>query len=127
MEEAIADVLRGQRELALEKFNSISADNSDYAEVWNRIATCEFMLGNKSRSLEAAKKTIELMPWYFQAYAGKGICEYEQEKYTEAEASFRKSLELSPWSLISSKLAECVDVINRLAQSETDTKNTDEK
>ena len=94
----------------------ISAENSDYAEVWNKIAACEFMLGNMTRSLDAANKTVDLMPMHFQAYNGKGLCEYEQHNYSAAEASFRRSLDLDPWSPVSSKLAACVD---RLKHSES--------
>lgn len=123
LEDGIADVLRGQSEIALEKFKTLSAENSDYAEVWNKIAACEFMLGNMTRSLDAAVKTVDLMPLHFQAYNGKGLCEYEQQLYTAAAASFRRSLELDPWSPVSSKLAACVD---QLKHSETDI-DTDEK
>ena len=126
LEQGIANVLRGKSEDALEAFQALTEEHSDYAEAWNKIAACEYMLGNMSKSLNAANKAVDLMPQHFQAHNGKGLCEYDQTNYTAAAASFRKSLELDPWSPVSSKLAACIDVLNRQKQTDTPPKDSDD-
>lgn len=127
LEQGIANVLRGKSEDALQTFVELSKEHSDYAEAWNKIAACQYMLGNMPESLEAAKKSVDLMPRHFQAHNGKGLCEYDQTKYAEAAASFRKSLGLDPWSPVSSKLAACIDVLNRQERTDSASKDVDNK
>ena len=117
LEGGISNLLLGKNDDAFLAFSEVAEKHSDYAEAWNKIAACEYMAGKFEKSLDAAKKALDLMPLHFQAYNGKGLCEYNQSNYSEAAASFRKSLELDPWSPVSSKLAACIDILNRKNQN----------
>jgi len=113
LDQGIADVIRGKAATAVETFKSLKEKDNQYAEAWNKVAACEYMLGNRAPSLAAAKKVVEMIPTHFQAHNGVGLCAYDSGLYEEAAAAFRRSLELDPWSPVSSKLAACVDMLNR--------------
>lgn len=108
----IADLLRGNREKALIAFKELVHDDPDYAEAWNKASTCYFMLGDMQASLEAASKTIEMIPEHFQVLNGLGLIEYETRRYKMAAGTFRKSLQLDPWSPVSSRLAASMDLLH---------------
>lgn len=112
LDSGIADLLRGNREKALVAFKNILEDDPEYGEAWNKASTCYFMLGDMQLSLEAAEKTIELIPDHFQVLNGLGLIQYETRRYKMAAESFRKSLQLDPWSPVSSRLAACIDLLH---------------
>ena len=108
----VADLLRGNKERALTIFAQLVKDDPEYAEAWNKASTCHFMLGDMQSSLEAAERTLELIPRHFQALNGLGLVQYETRRYKLAAQSFRQSLTLDPWSPVSSRLAACLDMLH---------------
>jgi tetratricopeptide (TPR) repeat protein len=112
LDSGIADLLRGNREKALITFKDLLEDDPDYGEAWNKVSTCYFMLGDMQLSLEAAEKTMELIPNHFQVMNGMGLIQYETRRYKMAAELFRKSLQLDPWSPVSSRLAACIDLLH---------------
>lgn len=109
----IADVLRGKVREALDIFKGLTTKDEHYAEAWNKVAACEYMLGNMQSSLDAAERALDLMPTHFQALNGVGLCHFDEGKYDLAAESFEKSIDLDPWSPVSSKLAACADMISK--------------
>lgn len=110
----ISELLRGNKEGALVEFKKLLEEDPDYAEAWNKAATCYFMMGHLTESLEAATRTLELQPKHFQALSGLGLAQYETRRYRLAAESFRKSLRIDPWSPVSSRLSSCLDLLVKL-------------
>lgn len=111
LDSGITDLLRGKREKALITFKELINDDPDYGEAWNKASTCYFMLGDMQASLEAANKALELIPHHFQVLNGLGLIQYETRRYKLAAMSFRQSLQMDPWSPVSSRLAACLDLL----------------
>lgn len=114
LDEGIAALVRGNKERALTVFLEIIEKDSEYAEAWNKASTCYYMLGDMQAALEAAERTLELLPTHFQAMNGLGLIYYETRRYKLAAKTFRKSLALDPWSPVSSRLSACLDMLHGL-------------
>jgi hemimethylated DNA binding protein len=117
LDTAIGALLGGKTERALALFTDLIDQDPNYAEAWNKASTCEFMLGNLDASLAAAQKTLEIIPTHFQAQNGLGLVYYEKKELPSAVDSFRKSLELDPWSPVSARLSLCLDTIEKWKRS----------
>jgi len=111
LDDGIADLLRGNKEKALVAFKELTVQDPQYAEAWNKASTCYFMLGDMQSSLEAAEEALALLPQHFQAMNGLGLIQYETRRYKLAATSFRQSLQMDPWSPVSSRLAACMDLL----------------
>jgi len=118
LDDGIADLLQGNKEKALKTFTQLAEDDPTYAEAWNKISTCHYMLGDMESSLEAAKQTLELQPDHFQALNGLGLVQYETKRYKLAAESFRRSLRLDPWGPVSSRLSACLDLLKAMDNEE---------
>mmetsp|Transcript_2089 Transcript_2089/g.6003 ORF Transcript_2089/g.6003 Transcript_2089/m.6003 type:complete len:217 (+) Transcript_2089:1778-2428(+) len=114
LDDGLADLLRGNKEDALRAFTKLVEDEPEYAEAYNKKSTCHYMLGQMADSIEAAQASLHLAPLNFQALSGLGLCQYENRKYQLAADSFRRSLEIDPWSPISCKYAACVDLLAKI-------------
>lgn len=112
----------GNTEAALAIFTEIVDEDPSYAEAWNMASTCEFMLGNLEASLAAAKRTVEILPTHFQALNGMGLVYTDMKELPSAVESFRKGLEIDPWSPVSSRLSASIETLklaDRLTGSST--------
>jgi tetratricopeptide (TPR) repeat protein len=118
LDDGILDLLRGKRERALTAFLGIVKDDPLYAEAWNKISTCQYMMGDMGASMDSATKALELLPTHFQALAGLGLIQCETRRYKLATESFRRSLYLDPWSPVSARQSVCLDVLRGLDQEE---------
>ena len=108
LDTAVSYLLNGNTERALLAFRELVADDPEYAEAWNKISTCEFILGRLDASLASAQKALYLIPTHYQALNGMGLVHYERNEVPLAVENFQKSLELDPWSSVSSRLADCL-------------------
>lgn len=118
LEEGVTDIIRGKHEAALQTFESLVEQDSEYAEACNKVAACKYMLGQHTSALEVSKKAVELQAMNFQAFSGAGLCEYEQGNYERAAALFRHSLTLNPWGPVATKLAACLDMLQKKEQKQ---------
>lgn len=119
LDNGINDFLRGCCDEALTTFRSITEEDGNYAEAWNKIAAVEYMLGNATPSLAAAEKALKLAPCHFQALNGIGLILFDQGKYSLAAESFQQSIDIHPWSPVSSKLALCLDMIENKKEEDS--------
>lgn len=109
LDTAVAHLLAGKVAQALQGFSEVVDDDPSYAEAWNKASTCEFMMGNMDASLAAAQKTIACLPTHYQALNGLGLVYYEKKEISSAISSFRKSMDLDPWSPVSARLSVCLE------------------
>ncbi|CAB9513357.1 Tetratricopeptide repeat [Seminavis robusta] len=124
LEKGLSEMIRGNHQDALEIFESLTEQDSEYAEAWNWVATCEYLIGSHQSALKAAVKALELQPFNFQTQSGMGLCFFEMGRYEEAAAAFRQCLDLNPWSPVSTKLSACIDILKR--RGSEDSKNSEE-
>jgi tetratricopeptide (TPR) repeat protein len=108
----VDDLLWGNKNRALDTFTEVVKEDPDYAEAWNKASTCHYLLGDMQSSLEAAERTLELLPRHFQAMNGLGLVHYETQRYELAARFFRQILTLDPWSPVSARLAACKDILH---------------
>ena len=85
----------------------------DFVEAWNRRAVLFYMQGDYKRSIKDCQKAIALNPYHFGAVHGLGLCYAAIGNYHEAIATFRRALEIQPYSLTNQKLIlECTAMLN---------------
>lgn len=90
----------------------VTDDDPTYIDAWNYLANSENFLSLQMDALASSNKALELNRNDFQAYTQLGILHFQQDEYSKAEVYFRKCLDLDPWSIVSSKLSECIDLLN---------------
>ena len=122
LEDGIVALLHGSHKKALSIFEELTVKDPMYFEAWNRMSTCQYLLGNMEKSLASAQKTLELQPLHFQAFNGLGLCYYETGQYLKSIEAFRFSIILDPWSPSSSKLSACLDLAQRSNKTDQDLK-----
>ena len=116
LDAGVSELIKGRAQKALDIFRSIVDDDPDYVEGWNKLATCEFMVGESDASLEYTHTVLSRDPKHFQALNGLGLIHFEREEYTLAAVCFQRSIDMDPWSPVASKLAMCTDLINRMKE-----------
>ncbi|MEA5570744.1 tetratricopeptide repeat protein [Calothrix sp. UHCC 0171] len=83
-------------------------EQPDFAEAWNRRAFLYYTTGNYQKSLIDCQKVVALNPVHFGALHGMGLCYAATGEYEKAIKSFRRALEIQPFSLVNQKLIlEC--------------------
>jgi len=111
LDDAMKHLFAGRRQEALTVLTEIVNEDPNYFEAWNKKATCHFLRGEMDPSKEATEKTLDLEPNHFQALVGLGLIEKDKQNNTGAATYFRQSIDLNPWSQVSSSLGPCIDVI----------------
>ena len=113
LERGLAELMSGNGEKALDIYSEIvNDDETSYPEAFNKIATCQFMMGRIEDSLESTMRTLSLDPSHVQALNGLGLIHFESGRYLPAIESFRKSIRLDPWSPVTAKLSVSIDLVN---------------
>lgn len=83
-------------------------DQPDFVEAWNRRAVLYYTLGQYQKSLNDCEMVVKLNPIHFGALHGMGLCYAALGNYSAAIQTFRKALEIQPFSLVNQKLIlEC--------------------
>jgi tetratricopeptide (TPR) repeat protein len=116
LDKAVGDMMGGKSKQALATFRTLVEEDPEYAEAWNKMATCEFLSGDYDKSLDATVKALEIDPLHFQALNGLGLIYFQKEDYPRAIESFRKSISIDPWSAVPSKLSVCIDLLEHTGE-----------
>ena len=110
LDKGIAALLEGKNEAAMAIFNEILEQDATYHEAWNKLATVQWMLGHAAQSRGSAMQSLRLSgDSNFQALAGLGLADMEEENFEDAAEKFQRCLEMNPWSMVSARLAVCLD------------------
>jgi tetratricopeptide (TPR) repeat protein len=98
---------------ALNMLTKLISDYPDFAEAWNRRAIVYYVQGNYQRSLTDCEMVLKLKPIHFGALHGLGLSYAALGNYRNAIHSFRRALEIQPYSLVNQKLIlECTSRLN---------------
>lgn len=114
LERGITALVAGNAKSAREIYLTVVRDDPDFAEGWNKLATCEYMMGKHEEAVLSTMRVLELEPLHYQARNGLGLLHFEEKGYREAAACFRESLDIDPWSPVAAKLSVCVDLLNKV-------------
>ena len=110
LDKGIAALLEGKNEASMAIFNEILEQDPSYHEAWNKLATVQWMLGHAAQSRGSAMQSLRLSgDSNFQALAGLGLADMEEGNLEQAAEKFQRCLELNPWSMVSARLAVCLD------------------
>lgn len=94
---------------AEELLTDIVHDQPDFAEAWNRRAVLYYLQKQYRRSLNDCDQVIALNPVHFGAIHGKGLCHLALGEYAAAIQTFRRALEIQPYSIENQRLIlECM-------------------
>lgn len=89
--------IRGARfDLAMERLDTLTAREPDYAEGWNTRATTLFLQRKYAESLADVEQTLSLEPRHFGALSGKAMILEIQGRTAELPLIQRRLAEISP-------------------------------
>jgi tetratricopeptide (TPR) repeat protein len=94
-------------------YEAVVAEDPNYAEAWNKLGTCRYVTGDHDGAVEALEKALALDDLNFPAITSMGLISFDEKDYKTASDWFRKSLSLDPWSMASTRLSACLDLIER--------------
>jgi hemimethylated DNA binding protein len=114
LEQGITALVAGKAKDAREIYLAVIQDDPEYAEGWNKLATCEYMIGKHEESFQSTRRVLELEPMHYQAKNGLGLLHFEKKEYLLAADCFRESLDIDPWCPVAAKLAVCVDFLDQV-------------
>jgi hemimethylated DNA binding protein len=113
LDKGAAALVAGKQNLAREMYEAVVAEDPNYAEAWNRLGTCRYVAGDHDGAVEALEKALALEDMNFPAMTSMGLISFDEKDYKTASEWFRKSLSLDPWSMASTRLSACLDLIER--------------
>lgn len=110
LDKGVAALLEGKNATAMAIFSEILEQDATYHEAWNKLATVQWMLGHAAQSRGSAMQSLRHSgDSNFQALAGLGLADMEDGNFEEAAEKFQRCLEMNPWSMVSARLAVCLD------------------
>ncbi len=81
---------------AVEVFSRVIARAPGFAEGYNKRATALYLQGEYERAIADCEATLERNPYHFACLTGQGLCHLALRKFRQAEACFRKALNIHP-------------------------------
>ncbi|MDX2228109.1 MAG: tetratricopeptide repeat protein [Leptolyngbyaceae cyanobacterium bins.349] len=98
---------------AEELLNTLISQQPDFAEAWNRRAVLHYIQGRYWAAIADCEEAIRLNPIHFGALHGLGLCYIALGNYHAAICSFRRVLDVQPFSLENQRLIlECTLKLN---------------
>ncbi len=81
---------------AVELFSQVIEREPEFAEGYNKRATARYLQGEYLRSIADCEATLERNPYHFACLSGQGLCHLALRQFRQAEACFRKAVEIHP-------------------------------
>ena len=96
----------GQLQKSIEMFTKVIANNSNFAEAWNKRATVYYLMGDFDSSVMDIKETIKLESRHFGAMDGLGLIFIHLQEYEKAIDVYKQMLKIFPHNLSTLKKLE---------------------
>ncbi|MDE0301362.1 MAG: tetratricopeptide repeat protein [Candidatus Poribacteria bacterium] len=96
MQQGVIQIKKQRYDEAIQVFSEVIRIAADYAEGYNQRAIAYFMNDELSKSVEDCKRTIDLNPFHFGAFAGMGQCYLKLGDLTAALDAFQRAVEINP-------------------------------
>jgi tetratricopeptide (TPR) repeat protein len=87
---------RGDLTAALRAVNAIVEARPDFAEGWNKRATCYYLMGDYQKAIADIDRTLELEPRHFGALSGLGLSNLKLGRDAAAADAFERVISLDP-------------------------------
>jgi tetratricopeptide (TPR) repeat protein len=81
---------------AIEHFDRAIQICPTFSEAYNQRAIAKFLMEDFRPSIDDCRKTVELMPIHFGAWAGMGHCHAHLGEFEEAVETYEKALSINP-------------------------------
>jgi tetratricopeptide (TPR) repeat protein len=81
---------------AISHFDKAVEIDPSFAEAYNQRAIVHYLEERYEESIEQCRKTVELMPCHFGAWAGLGHCHCHAGRLKEAVESYERALSINP-------------------------------
>ncbi len=81
---------------AIEVFSHVIELDPNWAEAWNKRATCLYLIGDYEKSQNDINKVLMLEKRHFGALAGQGLVNIELKNYEKAILSYQQAKEIYP-------------------------------
>lgn len=81
---------------AVHWFHRAQRTDPRFAEAYNQCAIAHYLLEEWDASLEACRRTVDLLPIHFGAWAGLGHCHAQAGDLAEAARVYRRALAVNP-------------------------------
>ncbi len=81
---------------AIAHFSRAIEVDPSFAEAYNQRAIASYLLERFEDSIKDCRKTVELMPCHFGAWAGLGHCHAHEGRLEDALESYRHALSINP-------------------------------
>jgi tetratricopeptide (TPR) repeat protein len=92
-----ADLMsRREFQQAIEHFNRAIAIAPAFAEAYNQRAIAYFLKEEFDKSIDDCRKTVELLPNHFGAWAGMGHCHAHEGRVCQAVKCYERALAVNP-------------------------------
>jgi len=96
LQEGIDALGRQALDRAVELFSQVIARAPSFPEAYNKRATALYLQGKYERAIADCEATLEMNPHHFACLCGQGLCHLALRQFRQAEACFRKTLDLYP-------------------------------
>jgi len=83
---------------ALACFNKLIENLPNFAEAYNKRATCHYLMGNYEEAVRDARKAVTLNPNHFGAWNGLGLCYIALQEWDKALVALRRAKRLQPFA-----------------------------
>jgi tetratricopeptide (TPR) repeat protein len=87
---------RGDYDHAISHFNHAIEITPDFAEAYNQRALAKYLLESFEESIADCRRTVELMPMHFGAWAGMGHCNAHLGQLQQAVQCYERALAINP-------------------------------
>jgi tetratricopeptide (TPR) repeat protein len=81
---------------AIQHFTRAIELDPKFAEAYNQRAIAHYLLDQCDQSIADCRRTVELMPCHFGAWAGLGHCHAHEGRFSEALLCYQKALSINP-------------------------------
>eukprot|EP00741_Cyanophora_paradoxa_P009370 tig00000144_g9076.t1 len=96
LQDGITAMREGRLEDGVRIFGEVIRLAPDFAEAYNKRATCLYLLKRFDASLADCEKVVELQPKHFGALSGMGLCRIGQDDYEGALQAFTRAVAVNP-------------------------------
>jgi tetratricopeptide (TPR) repeat protein len=83
---------------AIACFDKLIENLPNFAEAYNKRATCYYLMGEYECSIRDALTTVKLNPYHFGAWNGLGSCYIALQEWDRALVSLRRAQRLQPYA-----------------------------
>lgn len=107
----------GQVDEARSIFAKLVESHPSYAEAWTRFGLLQLLEGDLADAEKPLLEALQLDPHNIHARNAYGLLQFKKSNFPGAVEHFRLSLDIDPWSAVSTRLSQAIDMIHMDTES----------